>query len=222
MGLAGHVQMTKSCRLNEKKKKQTNKKTWLLLGMVEEKVYCGYEGRYSERQRHLGESRVDSDPEPCEEKGEGKGESQETRRVIQVCVRMCKCEHTCACVWGLKFDVFLTLPHTVRQCVSLKLKLMCSARLAAGQWTWGISLSGHQVFMCLLVLMRVQRALYWPSPSPRPWIIMFGWNTGVAGAVHAVFMLKWKIWAAAQIRQPTRFTYLPSYPLEKKACCPLG
>ena len=40
--------------------KLRNKKerTWLLLGVVEEKVLCRYVGEHSQRQEHLGESRV--------------------------------------------------------------------------------------------------------------------------------------------------------------------
>ena len=42
--------------------------------MVEEKVYCGYEGERSQRQEHLGESRGKG-----EGKGEEKGQGQEKR-----------------------------------------------------------------------------------------------------------------------------------------------
>lgn len=51
------------------KKRNKKERTWLLLGIMEEKVYYRYKGEQRQRQRPLGESRVDMS-EPCEE-GEG-------------------------------------------------------------------------------------------------------------------------------------------------------
>lgn len=47
----------------------------MLLGVVEEKVYCRYVGKHGQRQGHLGVSRVDM--RPCEEKEDWKEEGRE-------------------------------------------------------------------------------------------------------------------------------------------------
>lgn len=45
--------------MNEKKEREREKgRSWLLLGMVEEKDYYRYVGDRSQRQTHLGEPRV--------------------------------------------------------------------------------------------------------------------------------------------------------------------
>lgn len=62
--------------LNEKRKKEKGKeRRGLLLGTVEEKVYCRYMGGCSQRQIRLGESGVDMSRLSRAMWGKGKGES---------------------------------------------------------------------------------------------------------------------------------------------------
>lgn len=63
------------------KKEELKRKDILLLGVVQEKVYCRYVGKHSQRRGHLGVSRVDM--RPSEEKEERKEEGREGSQVQQ-------------------------------------------------------------------------------------------------------------------------------------------
>lgn len=62
-----------------KRNKRKRKGTPLLLGVMEDKAYCGYVGEHSQRNRSRGKFRVYMTRLSCAMWGEGGGEGEERR-----------------------------------------------------------------------------------------------------------------------------------------------